>query len=150
MCSGRQICTDKRFSRLKETIWFLLIQLKLSVLFCFRNKWCCHVTPVGLKSSGVPLQPCRAVWHLVMRPENRKTAWVGYTPQACIPVVFIGSYSAVGRQGRGREHAVMLLAVMLSARENGCVFAGFLWVGYLVGWFGVFLLMVCFFLFFLI
>lgn len=124
MCSGRQISTDNRFSRLEETIWFLLIQLEVSALFCFRNKWCCHVTQAGYKGSGVPSQPCRAVWHLARRPANGQTAWVGSAPQVRVPGVFIGSYSAVGRQGQRQVRAVLLLVVTLSARENRCVFRG--------------------------
>lgn len=45
-----------------------------------------------------------------------------------VPGVFIGSYSAVGRQGQRQGRAVLLLVVMLSAGENRCVFRG------LCGW----------------
>lgn len=50
-------------------------------------------------------------------------------------MVFIGSYSAVGTQGReAGSVAVMLPVVVLSARENRCAFGVFLWAGRWVGW----------------
>lgn len=53
----------------------------------------------------------------------------------CIPVVFIGSYSIVSRQGMGREHVTMLLVAELPEKESRGVFWGFLFCGWLLGCF---------------
>lgn len=62
---------------------------------------------------------------------------MGSTPPLCVPMLFIGSYSIVGRQGMAREHVTMLLVAELSERENRGVFGAFCFVDGLVG-FGVF------------
>lgn len=70
---------------------------------------------------------------------------MGSTPPLCVPMLFIGSYSIVGRQGMAREHVTMLLVAELSERQNRGVFGAFCFVDGLVG-FGVFHFSLFFFL----
>lgn len=130
MCGERQTCKDNRFSRSEEPFGFYLYSW---------SPLCCLVSETN--DAATLLWSAAKAWECPYSPAELSGIWrwgrgtksVEWTqPQVCVPMVFIGSYSIVGRQGMGRECVAMLLVAELPERENRGVFWGFLFCG----WFG--------------